>query len=480
MDEAEENFDVSAAAEAPGADGDSLLNPQSSGLESGADFNLDALLDAAGTENAASAEDVFGNGTEDAGAVLNAVDEEESAADLNMDAWLAGADGTGEAFGASETEAVSDTLASLGNDGADFSFELPAADGEISAETPFSGETAADVLPQADGTAAKTEDAAAFGPVGAMEETAGGEDAAEKILVEDTTAAETVIEEPSSGGWLAEESVPAPEETEPVAAESAAGGGWLADSETPEDTPVSENAWLAGGENSAEEVSEENSFAPEAAKADLNTSDEPASRETEEGGALPAAEGEADGGASWLNAANEAEQPAEEDDFSEENSLAGENPLFEAEMPSFAETAGAEENAFSLSGAETAAAAAVVDAAANGGAAAESNANFVKWYSGSVHDEMFEISKNDLPETISGDAARRIIHVNAGYDSYGWLAEFDNGLTMSLEDVRKYQIRNGALPSSSGAIRYGQNRCAFSGIERILIYRSVRYFSYGA
>lgn len=455
MDEAEENFDVSAAAEAPGADGDSLLNPQSSGLESGADFNLDALLDAAGTENAASAEDVFGNGTEDAGTVLNAVDEEESAADLNMDAWLAGADGTGEAFLASETEAVSDTLASLGNDGADFSFELPAADGEISAETPFSGETAADVLPQADGTAAETEDAAAFGPVGAMEETAGGEDAAEEISVEDTVAAETVIEEPSSGGWLA-------------------------DSETPEDTPASENAWLAGGENSAEEVSEENSFAPEAAEADLNTPDEPASRETEEGGALPAAEGEADGGASWLNAANEAEQPAEEADFSEENSLAGENPLFEAETPSFAETAGAGENAFSLSGAETAAAAAVVDAAANGGAAAESNANFVKWYSGSVHDEMFEISKNDLPETISGDAARRIIHVNAGYDSYGWLAEFDNGLTMSLEDVRKYQIRNGVLPSSSGAIRYGQNRCAFSGIERILIYRSVRYFSYGA
>lgn len=455
MDEAEENFDVSAAAEAPGADGDSLLNPQSSGLESGADFNLDALLDAVGTENAASAQDVFGNGTEDAGAALNAVDEEESAADLNMDAWLAGADGTGEAFLASETEAVSDTLASLGNDGADFSFELLAADGEISAETPFFGETAADVLPQADGTAAETEDAAAFGPVGAMEETAGGEDAAEKISVEDTAAAETVIEEPSSGGWLA-------------------------DSETPEDTPVSENAWLAGGENSAEEVSEENSFAPEAVEADLNTPDEPAIWETEEGGALPAAEGEADGGASWLNAANEAEQPAEEADFSEENSLAGENPLFEAETPSFAETAGAGENAFSLSGAETAAAAAVVDAAANGGAAAESNANFVKWYSGSVHDEMFEISKNDLPETISGDAARRIIHVNAGYDSYGWLAEFDNGLTMSLEDVRKYQIRNGALPSSSGAIRYGQNRCAFSGIERILIYRSVRYFSYGA
>lgn len=382
MDEAEENFDVSAAAEAPGADGDSLLNPQSSGLESGADFNLDALLDAAGTENAASAEDVFGDGTEDVGAALNAVDEEESAADLNMDAWLAGADGTGEAFLASETEAVSDILASLGNDGADFSFELPAA---------------------------------------------------EEISVEDTAAAETVIEEPSSGGWLA-------------------------DSETPENTSASENARLDGGENSAEEVSEENSFAPEAAEADLNTPDEPASRETEEGGALP----------------------AEEADFSEENSLAGENPLFETETPSFAETAGAGENAFSLSGAETAAAAAVVDAAANGGAAAESNANFVKWYSGSVHDEMFEISKNDLPETISGDATRRIIHVNAGYDSYGWLAEFDNGLTMSLEDVRKYQIRNGALPSSSGAIRYGQNRCAFSGIERILIYRSVRYFSYGA
>lgn len=323
MDEAEENFDVSAATEAPGADGDSLPNLQSFDLESGSDFNLDALLDAAGTEKAASAEGVLGNGAEDADAASNAVDEEGSTADLNMDAWL------------------------------------------------------------------------------------------------------------------------------------------------------------AGEGSSAEDVSEENSFAPEVAEADLNMPDEPAIWETEEGGALPTAESEAGGGTFWLNAADEAEQPAVEADFSEENSLAGENPSFETETPSFAEIAGAEENAFPLSGIETAAIATVVNAAASGCTAAESNANFVKWYSGSVHDEMFEISKNDLPETISGDAVRRIVHVNAGYDSYGWLAEFDNGLTMSLEDVRKYQIRNGVLPSSNGVIRYGQSRCAFSGIERILIYRSVRYFSYG-
>ena len=106
-------------------------------------------------------------------------------------------------------------------------------------------------------------------------------------------------------------------------------------------------------------------------------------------------------------------------------------------------------------------------------------ANYVKWYSGSVHDEMFEISKNDLPEEIIGTEDTRLLHINVGYDSYGWLVEFDGGPTMSLEDVRRYQIRNGALPGASGAIRYGQQICRFRNIERILIYQSVRYFSYG-
>lgn len=106
-------------------------------------------------------------------------------------------------------------------------------------------------------------------------------------------------------------------------------------------------------------------------------------------------------------------------------------------------------------------------------------ANYVKWYSGSVHDEMFEISKNDLPEEIIGTEDTRLLHINVGYDSYGWLVEFDGGPTMSLEDVRRYQIRNGALPGASGVVRYGQQICRFRNIERILIYQSVRYFSYG-
>ena len=50
---------------------------------------------------------------------------------------------------------------------------------------------------------------------------------------------------------------------------------------------------------------------------------------------------------------------------------------------------------------------------------------------------------------------------------------------MSLRDVREYQIRNGCLPDTSGSISYGQNVLAFENVKRIVIYETVKYFSYG-
>ena len=107
------------------------------------------------------------------------------------------------------------------------------------------------------------------------------------------------------------------------------------------------------------------------------------------------------------------------------------------------------------------------------------NANFVRWYSGNSNEVLFEITKDTESSIISGSDECRLIHVNVGYDTYGWLVEFDNGIYMSLPDVKIYQLRNGALPSQNGVITYGANRFEFSGIERIVVYESVRYFSYG-
>lgn len=106
-------------------------------------------------------------------------------------------------------------------------------------------------------------------------------------------------------------------------------------------------------------------------------------------------------------------------------------------------------------------------------------ANHLKWFSGSSADKFFEISKQSESEQLTGTGEVKAIHVNVGYDTYGWLVEFSNGKIMSLRDVREFQIRNGHLPDSTGVIVYGNQRFDFSAIERILIYESVQYFSYG-
>lgn len=106
------------------------------------------------------------------------------------------------------------------------------------------------------------------------------------------------------------------------------------------------------------------------------------------------------------------------------------------------------------------------------------SAGFAHWFSGNRDDGAFELDRNSLPAFLQGDAEHRVLHVNVGYDTYGWVVQFDNGICMNLRDVREYQLRNGSLPSANGKITYGEMQTEFSAIEKITIYESVRYFTY--
>lgn len=106
------------------------------------------------------------------------------------------------------------------------------------------------------------------------------------------------------------------------------------------------------------------------------------------------------------------------------------------------------------------------------------DANFVEWYSGSADEPIFEVSKNSESGDIIGDDEWQTIHVNVGLDSYGWQVHFASGSIMSIDDVRIYQLRNGELPETDGAIVYGSTRIEFKNIKKITVYKSVRYFTY--
>lgn len=354
--------------------------------------------------------------------LLNLAGEEESTADLNMEDWLAGITPDG----------VADTAGDIG---------LPNSE--------FDGDTAVNAGEE-NGSVSEEE-----APEAAVADEAGG------WLAEDNSA--EMKDTPEEGNsWLAE----AEEVSDPVAdteePSSSIGGGWLAETETneaefaaasedeQEENAVAANSWLPS-EETAGEVSE-----PEVSVV--------ADAENETDG-MPADESEAVTESTWLSSENDSIFEENVTDINAEvPSDSGETSGWDEEIPAAASVSGMPETV--------------------GGVQPQgicgTEPNFVKWYSGSVHDEMFEVSKNELPSEVEGGADKNIIHVNAGYDTYGWLVEFDEGPAMSLEDVRKYQIRNGALPAASGIIRYGANQCRFSGIDRILIYQSVRYFSYGA
>ncbi len=108
-----------------------------------------------------------------------------------------------------------------------------------------------------------------------------------------------------------------------------------------------------------------------------------------------------------------------------------------------------------------------------------SEPNFVKWYSGDSSEEMFVLDKNSASEVLQGDEVRKVIHINVGYDTYGWQVRFADNTVMNLRDVREYQLRNGSLPAADGMVIYGEMQTQFYGIEKITIYESVRYFTYG-
>lgn len=107
-------------------------------------------------------------------------------------------------------------------------------------------------------------------------------------------------------------------------------------------------------------------------------------------------------------------------------------------------------------------------------------AGYAKWYSGQPDLKMFEIAKGFESGNFDADEECKTLHVNVGYDTYGWEVQFSDGVVMNLRDVREYQIRNGRLPNSDGRIIYGHSSLLFSGLERIVVYESVKYFSYGA
>ncbi len=101
----------------------------------------------------------------------------------------------------------------------------------------------------------------------------------------------------------------------------------------------------------------------------------------------------------------------------------------------------------------------------------------MNWYSGSLKDKTYKISDNDMPEFLDGDRTTRVIHVSVE-SPYGWNVFFDNGMFMSLRDVKEYQERHGELPCQEGKIIYGDKTCSFEQILKIVVYEQPRYFSY--
>ena len=108
-----------------------------------------------------------------------------------------------------------------------------------------------------------------------------------------------------------------------------------------------------------------------------------------------------------------------------------------------------------------------------------SNSNYIQWYSGDSALNVYQIDRSSVSGEFVGSDEYNTIHVNVGYDTYGWNVHFSNGVVMSLRDVREYQVRNGKLPDTSGSIVYGQNTLSFKNVERIVVYEAVKYFSYG-
>lgn len=105
--------------------------------------------------------------------------------------------------------------------------------------------------------------------------------------------------------------------------------------------------------------------------------------------------------------------------------------------------------------------------------------HFLKWYSGSLSDEYVEFSTEYESGEIEGTEDCKALNVKVGNSYYGWNVKFDNGINMSLRDVRDYQLYYGRLPASGGVISFGDLTLTFKNIERIVSSQTPEYYSYG-
>lgn len=103
----------------------------------------------------------------------------------------------------------------------------------------------------------------------------------------------------------------------------------------------------------------------------------------------------------------------------------------------------------------------------------------LKWYSGRLDDRYFEFSLDSQEYEFEGTADINSIHVNIGSSSYGWNVNFNNGVMMNLRDLREYQLRYGKMPDNAGVLGFGDLTLNFRNVERIVVYESPEYFSYG-
>ena len=102
----------------------------------------------------------------------------------------------------------------------------------------------------------------------------------------------------------------------------------------------------------------------------------------------------------------------------------------------------------------------------------------LKWYSGGSDDKYFEVDGTSVSSELVGNAERNSIHINCGGTTYGWNVHFNNGIAMSLRDLREYQIKYGRMPDGSGVIVCGDLQISFTDMVRIVVYETAQYFTY--
>ena len=109
----------------------------------------------------------------------------------------------------------------------------------------------------------------------------------------------------------------------------------------------------------------------------------------------------------------------------------------------------------------------------------ERQQDIMYWYSGNLSDKTYRISADRMPEFLDSDKTIRIVHIEV--DSvYGWNVFFDNGVFMSLRDLKEYQERHGEMPCQDGKFVYGNKTSTFERILKVVVYERPRYFSYRA